>query len=271
MMIAEELDLPLDKVRVALADARPELLMNQLTGGSNSVRSIYTPVRTAAAIARQQLVRTAAAEVAGPGRGGDHEGRRADPRRAQRHLRLAREGRREHPDRAGGRDAQAGCRVPRPRHAAEPHRRARHRDRAQEVRHGPAGAGRQAVHGPPAADDQRHGAGRAQRRRGAGHAGRHRRRGDHLRRRGPRRHVRPVHRRAARAGRRLETRARWTASPTRPCAPSSRRRSCRSRCRRSARCRSTPSSRSRSPATRRWSRTTRSPTCAPTARRSGRR
>jgi isoquinoline 1-oxidoreductase subunit beta len=62
MMIAEELDLPLEKVRVGLADARPELLMNQLTGGSNSVRSIYTPVRTAAAIARQQLVRTAAAK-----------------------------------------------------------------------------------------------------------------------------------------------------------------------------------------------------------------
>jgi isoquinoline 1-oxidoreductase subunit beta len=62
MMIAEELDLPLEKVDVSLADARPELLMNQLTGGSNSVRSIYTPVRTAAAIARQQLVRTAAAQ-----------------------------------------------------------------------------------------------------------------------------------------------------------------------------------------------------------------
>ena len=62
MMIAEELDLPIDKVHISLADARPELLMNQLTGGSNSVRSIYTPVRTAAAIARQQLVRTAAAQ-----------------------------------------------------------------------------------------------------------------------------------------------------------------------------------------------------------------
>lgn len=60
MMIAEELDLPLDKVDVTLADARPELLMNQLTGGSNSVRSIYVPVRTAAAIARQQLVAAAA-------------------------------------------------------------------------------------------------------------------------------------------------------------------------------------------------------------------
>ncbi|GAB3886750.1 molybdopterin-dependent oxidoreductase [Kibdelosporangium lantanae] len=62
MMIAEELDLPVEKVHVTLADARPELLMNQLTGGSNSVRSIHVPVRTAAAIARAQLVRTAAAQ-----------------------------------------------------------------------------------------------------------------------------------------------------------------------------------------------------------------
>lgn len=62
MMIAEELDLPIEKVRITLADARPELLMNQLTGGSNSVRSIFTPVRTAAAIARQRLVATAAAQ-----------------------------------------------------------------------------------------------------------------------------------------------------------------------------------------------------------------
>jgi isoquinoline 1-oxidoreductase subunit beta len=60
MMIAEEMDLPLSKVDVTLADARPELLLNQLTGGSNSVRSLYVPVRTAAAIARQQLVATAA-------------------------------------------------------------------------------------------------------------------------------------------------------------------------------------------------------------------
>lgn len=34
--------------------------MNQLTGGSNSMRSIYRPVRTAAALARQQLIATAA-------------------------------------------------------------------------------------------------------------------------------------------------------------------------------------------------------------------
>jgi isoquinoline 1-oxidoreductase subunit beta len=62
MMVAEELDLPLDKVTITLAGARPELLMNQLTGGSNSMRSMYVPVRTAAAIARQRLVETAAAK-----------------------------------------------------------------------------------------------------------------------------------------------------------------------------------------------------------------
>jgi isoquinoline 1-oxidoreductase subunit beta len=62
MMVAEELDLPLDKITITLADARPELLMNQLTGGSNSMRSMYVPVRTAAAIARQRLVDTAAAK-----------------------------------------------------------------------------------------------------------------------------------------------------------------------------------------------------------------
>jgi isoquinoline 1-oxidoreductase beta subunit len=62
MMVAEELDLPISDVTITLADARPELLMNQLTGGSNSMRSMYTPVRTAAAIARQQLVAAAAAK-----------------------------------------------------------------------------------------------------------------------------------------------------------------------------------------------------------------
>ncbi|RAY12682.1 xanthine dehydrogenase family protein molybdopterin-binding subunit [Actinomadura craniellae] len=60
MLIAEELDLPLDKVKVTLSDARPELLFNQFTGGSTSVRSLYTPVRTAAAVARRRLVETAA-------------------------------------------------------------------------------------------------------------------------------------------------------------------------------------------------------------------
>ncbi|MFE9429179.1 molybdopterin cofactor-binding domain-containing protein, partial [Kitasatospora sp. NPDC006697] len=66
MLIAEELDLPLDKVRVTLADARPELLFNQLTGGSNTTVSTYTPVRVAAAVARQRLLAAAAAQLGVP-------------------------------------------------------------------------------------------------------------------------------------------------------------------------------------------------------------
>jgi isoquinoline 1-oxidoreductase beta subunit len=63
MLIAEELDLPLDKVRITLADARPELLFNQFTAGSNTTISTYTPIRVAAAIARQRLLEAAAIEL----------------------------------------------------------------------------------------------------------------------------------------------------------------------------------------------------------------
>ncbi|GAA4870466.1 molybdopterin cofactor-binding domain-containing protein [Kitasatospora terrestris] len=64
MLIAEELELPLERVRVTLADARPELLFNQLTGGSTTTASTYTPVRVAAAVARGRLL-AAAAELLG--------------------------------------------------------------------------------------------------------------------------------------------------------------------------------------------------------------
>ncbi|WP_329261170.1 xanthine dehydrogenase family protein molybdopterin-binding subunit [Streptomyces pseudovenezuelae] len=60
MLVAEELDTPLDRVRVHLEDARPELLFNQLTGSSNSVRSLYEPVRRTAAAARARMVAAAA-------------------------------------------------------------------------------------------------------------------------------------------------------------------------------------------------------------------
>ncbi|WP_319054280.1 xanthine dehydrogenase family protein molybdopterin-binding subunit [Streptomyces europaeiscabiei] len=60
MLVAEELDTPLDRVRIQLDDARPELLFNQLTGSSNSIRSLYDPVRHTAAAARARLVRAAA-------------------------------------------------------------------------------------------------------------------------------------------------------------------------------------------------------------------
>jgi len=60
IVAAEELDAGLETVDVVLDDARPELLWNQLTGGSNSVHSLYTPMRTVAAAARAQLVTAAA-------------------------------------------------------------------------------------------------------------------------------------------------------------------------------------------------------------------
>lgn len=60
MLIADEVDSPLSKVSVTLAPARPELLMNQLTGGSNTTQSTYKPIRVMAAAARERLVQTAA-------------------------------------------------------------------------------------------------------------------------------------------------------------------------------------------------------------------
>lgn len=60
MIIAEELDLPVDKVEVTLADARPELLFNQLTGGSTTTTSTWTPIRVAAAVAKGALLEAAA-------------------------------------------------------------------------------------------------------------------------------------------------------------------------------------------------------------------
>lgn len=63
MLIAEELELPVEKVRVTLADARPELLFNQLTGGSNTTMSTYTPIRVAAAVAKGALLEAAAIQL----------------------------------------------------------------------------------------------------------------------------------------------------------------------------------------------------------------
>jgi isoquinoline 1-oxidoreductase beta subunit len=63
MLIAEELELPVDRVRVTLADARPELIYNQLTGGSNTTISTYTPIRVAAAVAKGALLEAAAIQL----------------------------------------------------------------------------------------------------------------------------------------------------------------------------------------------------------------
>jgi isoquinoline 1-oxidoreductase beta subunit len=66
MVIADELELPLAKIDVVLADARPELEFNQLTGGSNSMHALYDQVRIAAAVARGQLAATAAQQLQTP-------------------------------------------------------------------------------------------------------------------------------------------------------------------------------------------------------------
>ena len=60
MLIAEEMDMKMSMIKIFLADARPELLFNQLTGGSNTTRSTYHAIRTAAAHARLQLIAAAA-------------------------------------------------------------------------------------------------------------------------------------------------------------------------------------------------------------------
>ncbi len=59
-IVAEELDARLADVDVVLEDARPELLFNQLTGGSNTIHALYGPLRTAAAHVRARLVTVAA-------------------------------------------------------------------------------------------------------------------------------------------------------------------------------------------------------------------
>ncbi|MHB1711592.1 MAG: molybdopterin cofactor-binding domain-containing protein [Acidimicrobiales bacterium] len=63
MLIAEELDLPVSKIDMTLADARPELLFNQFVAGSNTTISTYTPIRVAAALARRALLEAAAIEL----------------------------------------------------------------------------------------------------------------------------------------------------------------------------------------------------------------
>lgn len=62
MLIADEMDVALGDVEVTISPADPALVFNQLTGSSNSIRSLYNPVRTAAATARARLVAAAAGQ-----------------------------------------------------------------------------------------------------------------------------------------------------------------------------------------------------------------
>lgn len=63
MLIAEEMDVPVEDVTVELADARPELLFNQMTQGSSTAITIYTPIRVAASLVRGRLLEAAAAKL----------------------------------------------------------------------------------------------------------------------------------------------------------------------------------------------------------------
>ena len=60
MMVAEELDVLLSQVDVTAADARPELVFNQISGGSSAVRSFAAAMPLIAAQARSRLVSAAA-------------------------------------------------------------------------------------------------------------------------------------------------------------------------------------------------------------------
>ncbi|MEZ0309530.1 MAG: molybdopterin cofactor-binding domain-containing protein [Ramlibacter sp.] len=60
MMVAEELDVPLARVDVTAADARPELLYNQISGGSAAVRCFDAALPLLAAGARARLLLAAA-------------------------------------------------------------------------------------------------------------------------------------------------------------------------------------------------------------------
>ena len=60
MMVAEELDLLLSQVDVTASDARPELVFNQISGGSSAVRCFAAAMPLIAASARARLVAAAA-------------------------------------------------------------------------------------------------------------------------------------------------------------------------------------------------------------------
>lgn len=63
MMVAEEMDVPLAMIDVTSADATPELVYNQITGGSSSVRCFNVALPLMAAAARARLVAAASAQL----------------------------------------------------------------------------------------------------------------------------------------------------------------------------------------------------------------
>src|SRR3954468_19715339 len=69
MVIADEMELPLDKVHVTLADAKPELVFNQLTGGSHSLPPPPPPRRPEPEPPPPRAPPRGPGEPAGPPRG----------------------------------------------------------------------------------------------------------------------------------------------------------------------------------------------------------
>lgn len=63
MMIAEEMDVPLSQVVVTSSDARPELIFNQITGGSSTIRCFAAVMPLMAAKARVRLLAAAAVKL----------------------------------------------------------------------------------------------------------------------------------------------------------------------------------------------------------------
>ncbi|MFC7661154.1 molybdopterin cofactor-binding domain-containing protein [Pseudonocardia benzenivorans] len=156
MLIAEELDLRMDQVEVTCADARPELVLNQMTAGSSTIRAFYDPVRVLAATARARMLAAAAVEWGLPvgsltTSGGSVT---SDDGRTATFGELAPGG----GPRAAGRRGRPQGRV-RPqdrRHAGPACRRVGHRDRAQALHDGPPGARRAPDDDPPGPHLERH-------------------------------------------------------------------------------------------------------------------
>ncbi|MEA2126171.1 MAG: isoquinoline 1-oxidoreductase subunit beta, partial [Solirubrobacteraceae bacterium] len=65
-VIADEMDLPIERIRITLSDANPDLVWNQLTGGSASMMELWDPLRTASATARDQMLAVAAQRLGVP-------------------------------------------------------------------------------------------------------------------------------------------------------------------------------------------------------------
>ena len=206
MIIAEELDLPLDKVRVTLAPARPELLFNQLTGGSNTTVSTFTPIRVAAAIAKGALLEAAAIElgsavallkskdgvITAPGGALGHL-RRRWPRRPPAHDQAGRRRRSRTARRSRSSARRSTASTPA---TSSPARRSSRWTSTSLTRCRRWSAGRRRSNGTPRSVRNKAD--------GAGDAGRHRRRDGRHGRRRARADVRPVHRRHPRPRRGLE-------------------------------------------------------------------